>query len=95
MVTLIHCHLNKEVLFSISDWRSRENYIVGGVSCEIPKVNIKNWLESQDSVLRYLIGLLVIRTFLGDMGAPLKNKLLDVRQVYLEGMAYLKIVGHH
>ena len=31
------------------------------------------------------------------MGAPLKisNKLLDVRRVYLEGMAYLKIVGHH
>ena len=30
------------------------------------------------------------------MGAPLKNsKLLDVRQVYLEGMAYLNIVGHH
>ena len=31
------------------------------------------------------------------MGAPLKisNKLLDVGRVYLEGMAYLKIVGHH
>ena len=31
------------------------------------------------------------------MGAPLKisNKLLDVRRVSLEGMAYLKIVGHH
>ena len=59
-------------------------------------MNLKR-LESQDSVLRYLIGLLVIRTFLGDMGAPLKisNKLLDVRRVYLEGMAYLKIVGHH
>ena len=34
-------------------------------------MNLKR-LESQDSVLRYLIGLLVIRTFLGDMGAPLK-----------------------
>ena len=29
------------------------------------------------------------------MGAPLKNKLSHVRQVYLEGMAYLKLVGHH
>ena len=29
------------------------------------------------------------------MGTPLKNKLLDVKRVYLEGMAYLKIVGHH
>ena len=57
-------------------------------------MNLKR-LESQDSVLRYLIGLLVIRTFLGDMGAPLKNKLLDFRRVYLEGMVYLKIVGHH
>lgn len=54
-------------------------------------MNVKNWLESQDLFLGYLIGLLVIRTFLGDMGAPLKNKLLDVRMVYLEGMAYLKI----
>ena len=58
-------------------------------------MNVKNWLESQDLFLRYLIGLLVIRTFLGDMGAPLKNTLLDFRRVYLEGMAYLKIVGHH
>ena len=58
-------------------------------------MNVKNWLASQDLFLRYLIGLLVIRTFLGDMGATLKNKLLDVRRVYLEGMAYLKIVGHN
>ena len=29
------------------------------------------------------------------MGAPLKNKLLAVRRVYLEGMAYLKLVGHY
>ena len=28
--------------------RSRENYIVSGVSCEIPKVNVKNWIEYQD-----------------------------------------------
>ena len=45
--------------------------------------------------LRYLIVLLVIRTFLMDMGASLKNKLLDVRRVHLEGMVYLKIVGYH
>ena len=29
------------------------------------------------------------------MGAPLKNKLLDVRRVYLEVMAYLNLVSHH
>ena len=29
------------------------------------------------------------------MSAPLKNMLLDVRRVYLEGMADLKLVGHH